>query len=29
MPNRLLLVDDEIGVRIPLADSLRVAGFEA
>ena len=28
MPYRLLLVDDEIGIRVPLADSLRVAGFE-
>ena len=28
MAYRLLLVDDEIGIRVPLADSLRVAGFD-
>ena len=28
MPQRLLLVEDEIGIRVPLADSLRVAGYE-
>lgn len=28
MPYRLLLVNEEIGIRVPLADSLRVAGFE-
>ena len=28
MPYRLLLVYHEIGIRVPLADSLRVAGFE-
>ena len=28
MGQRLLLVEDEIGVRVPLADSLRVAGYE-
>ena len=28
MPYRLLLVNHEIGIRVPLADSLRVAGFE-
>ena len=28
MPHHLLLVDDEVGIRVPLADSLRVAGFE-
>ena len=28
MSYRLLLVDDEIGIRVPLADSLRVAGFD-
>lgn len=25
---RLLLVEDEVGIRVPLADSLRVAGFD-
>ena len=28
MAQRLLLVEDEVGVRVPLADSLRVAGYE-
>lgn len=28
MPHRLLLVEDEVGIRIPLADSLRVAGYQ-
>ena len=26
--HRLLLVEDEIGIRVPLADSLRVAGYD-
>ena len=28
MPYRLLLVEDEIGIRVPLADSLRIAGYD-
>ena len=28
MSYRLLLVEDEIGIRVPLADSLRVAGYD-
>ena len=28
MAQRLLLVEDELGIRVPLADSLRVAGYE-
>ncbi len=28
MGQRLLLVEDELGIRVPLADSLRVAGYE-
>ena len=28
MPQRLLLVEDEVGISVPLADSLRIAGYE-
>ena len=28
MPNRVLLVEDEIGLRVGLEDSLRIAGYE-
>lgn len=28
MAHRLLVVEDEIGIRVPLADSLRVAGYD-
>ena len=28
MSHRLLLVEDEIGIRVPLADSLRIAGYD-
>ena len=28
MAQRLLVVEDESGIRVPLADSLRVAGYD-